>query len=104
MKLRRRPYDNGVTNPRKRFDGVEKVVDDNKAINRYKAILNSLSKSLAQCDQYINRLLQLEDGGEQDGKDEKSRESADDDDDCVDDCIIVESPSVSVKRLGSTKP
>ena len=95
MKLRRRPYENGVTNPRKRFDGVEKVVDDNKAIKRYKAILNSLSKSLAQCDKYINRLLQLEDGGEQDGKDEKSRECADDDD-----CIIVESPSVKRQKIG----
>ena len=100
MKLRRRPYENGVTNPRKRFGGVEKVVDDNKAIKRYKAILNSLSKSLAQCDKYINRLLQLEDGGEQDGKDEKIRESADDDDDCVDDCVIVESPSVKRQKIG----
>ena len=101
MKLRRRPYENGVTNPRKRFDGVEKVVDDNKAIKRYKAILNSLSKSLTQCDQYSSRLLQLEDGGEQDGKDDESRESADDDGDSVDDdCVIVESPSVKRQKIG----
>ena len=106
VKSRRRPYANGVTNPRKRFDAVGKVQDDSDAIKKYNRLLSSLARSLTQCDDYKSLLTKVNEGDDEEIKrEEESEESVGDDevlgsDEDTDDSIVVEMPTSKRQKRG----
>ena len=106
VKSRRRPYANGVTNPRKRFDAVGKVQDDSDAIKKYNRLLSSLARSLTQCDDYKSLLTKVNEGDDEEIKrEEESEESVGDDevlgsDEDTDDNIVVEMPTSKRQKRG----
>ena len=103
VKSRRRPYANGVTNPRKRFDAIGKVQDDSDAIKKYNRLLSSLARSLTQCDDYESLLTKVNEGDDEEIK--REEESVGDDevlgsDEDTDDCIVVEMPTSKRQKRG----